>query len=131
MGPEHVRDDAGGVWITTGWIVGVIVYAGVLVTWHAGFTAAVPFVVIPPVLVILIAAGNLLGGRSTRRAPRFNRPDPGPPPPLRGGPAEPGSPRRRRGPTPTAPTAPRPGVPAPGDDPVPRSGGGAAHHPAG
>ncbi len=89
MGPEHVRDDAGGVWITTGWIVGVIVYAGVLVTWHAGFTAAVPFVVIPPVLVILIAAGNLLGGRSTRRAPRFNRPDPGPPPPLRGGPAEP------------------------------------------
>ena len=72
---ERVRDDAGGVWIMTGWVVGLIVYAGVVLAWHAGFTAAAPFVVIPAVLVILIGAGNLVSGRPRRSAPRFNRPD--------------------------------------------------------
>ncbi len=57
------------MWIKTAWVLGLLVYAGVLVTWHAGFTAATPFVVIPPVLVIMIGAGNLLSGRSSRRAP--------------------------------------------------------------
>jgi len=32
----------GGVWITTGWILGAIVYVGVVLAWHAGFTAALP-----------------------------------------------------------------------------------------
>jgi hypothetical protein len=91
MGRDHVRDDAGGVWIKTAWVLGLLVYAGVLVTWHAGFTAATPFVVIPPVLIIMIGAGNLLSGRSNRRAPQFNRPDPVPLPPLRGPAAPPPS----------------------------------------
>jgi hypothetical protein len=74
--PERVRDDAGGVWIVTGWVVGLVVYAGVVLAWHAGFTGAAPFVVIPAVLVVLIGAGNLVSGRRPgRSAPRFNRPD--------------------------------------------------------
>ena len=73
---ERARDDAGGVWIVTGWVVGLVVYAGVVVAWHAGFTAAAPFVVIPAVLVVMIGAGNLASGRRRGRpAPRFNRPD--------------------------------------------------------
>jgi hypothetical protein len=93
---DHVRDDAGGVWIVTGWIVGLVVYAGVVLAWHAGFTAAAPFVVIPAVLVVMIGAGNLLSGRSPGRpAPRFNRPDPVPLATLRRdgtAPADPGGP---------------------------------------
>jgi len=78
-GPDHVRDDAGGIWIVTGWVLGGLAYVGVVLTWSAGFTAAVPFVVIPAVLVFMIGAGNLLSGkRSGRPAPRFNRPDPVP-----------------------------------------------------
>jgi len=58
-----------------GWS-GLIVYAGVVLAWHAGFTAAAPFVVIPAVLVVMIGAGNLVSGRRPgRAAPRFNRPD--------------------------------------------------------
>ena len=94
MGPDPVRDDAGGVWIVTGWIVGLVVYAGVVLAWHAGFTAAAPFVVIPAVLVVMIGAGNLLSGRRHGRpAPRFNRPDPVPLSALRrdgASPADPG-----------------------------------------
>ena len=71
----RVRDDAGGVWIVTGWVVGLLVYAGVVLMWHAGFTAAAPFVVIPAILVVMVGVGNLLGGRSGRPAPRFRRPD--------------------------------------------------------
>jgi hypothetical protein len=66
------------VWIVTGWVVGLIVWAGVVVAWHAGFGAAAPFVVIPAILVFMIGAGNLIGGRPSRPAPRFNRPDPMP-----------------------------------------------------
>jgi hypothetical protein len=78
-GPDHVCDDAGGVWILTGWVLGGLVYVGVVLAWHAGFTAAVPFVVIPAVLVFMIGAGNLLSGkRPGRPGPRFNRPDPVP-----------------------------------------------------
>ena len=73
---DRDRDDAGGVWIVTGWIVGLIVYAGVVLAWYAGFGAAAPFVVIPAVLVVMIGAGNLVSGRRPGRpAPRFNRPD--------------------------------------------------------
>ena len=78
-GPDHVCDDAGGVWIVTGWVLGGLVYVGVVLAWRAGFTAAVPFVVIPAVLLFMIGAGNLLSGkRPGRPAPRFNRPDPVP-----------------------------------------------------
>jgi len=74
---DRVRDDTGGVWIITGWVLGGLLYVGVLVAWHAGFTAAAPFVVIPAVLVFMVGAGNLLSGkRPGRRAPQFNRPDP-------------------------------------------------------
>ena len=94
-GPDHARDDAGGVWIITGVVLGLIVYAGVVVAWHAGFTAAAPFVVIPAVLVVMVGAGNLFSGkRPGRPAPRFNRPDPVPLTSLRrdgGTPAAPGS----------------------------------------
>jgi hypothetical protein len=70
------RDDAGGVWIVTGWVLGLILYAGIVLAWHAGFTAAAPFVIIPAVMVVLIGAGNLVSGRRPGRpAPRFNRPD--------------------------------------------------------
>lgn len=74
--PGRVRDDAGGVWIWTGVVLGLLLYVGVVLAWHAGFTAAAPFVVIPAVLVIMVGAGNLVGGRrSGRSGPRFNRPD--------------------------------------------------------
>ena len=87
MRPGHVRDDAGGVWIVTGWVLGFLVYVGVVVAWHAGFTGATPFVVIPPVLLVMVAAGNLISGRRAGRpAPRFNRPDPVPIASLRGEP---------------------------------------------
>jgi hypothetical protein len=87
MGSARVRDDAGGVWILTGWVLGFLVYVGVVLAWRAGFTAAVPFVVIPPLLVVMIGAGNLISGRrSGRPAPRFNRPDPVPLASLRGDP---------------------------------------------
>ena len=78
-GPDRARDDAGGFWIYTGVVLGLVVYVGVVVAWHAGFTAAAPFVVIPAVLVVMVGAGNLLSGkRPGRPAPRFNRPDPVP-----------------------------------------------------
>jgi hypothetical protein len=87
MRPGRVRDDAGGVWIVTGWVLGFLVYVGIVVAWHAGFTGATPFVVIPPVLLIMVGAGNLISGRrSGRPAPRFNRPDPVPLASLRGAP---------------------------------------------
>ena len=76
---ERVADDAGGVWIITGWVVGCVLYAGVALAWSAGFSAAAPLVVIPAVLVVMVGAGNLISGRrSGRAAPRFNRPDPVP-----------------------------------------------------
>ena len=73
---DRTRDDTGGVWITTGWIVGALVYVGVFLAWHAGFTAAAPFVVIPAVLLVMVGLGNLAGGRRPGRSgPRFNRPE--------------------------------------------------------
>ena len=69
-------DDTGGVWIVTGWVLGFILYVGVVLAWIAGFTPAAPFVIIPLVLVVMIGAGNLIGGRSRRPSPQYNRPDP-------------------------------------------------------
>ncbi len=71
------RDDAGGVWIVTGIVLGVLVYAGIVVTVMAGFTVAVPLVVIPPVVIGLIGASNLLGAGHRPGA----RPGPRPPGP--------------------------------------------------
>ncbi len=58
-------DDAGGVWIITGLVVGAIVYAGMVLMMIAGFTVVAPLVVIPPVLAALIGANNLIGGGRT------------------------------------------------------------------
>jgi hypothetical protein len=67
-GPRQT-DDVGGVWIVTGWVVGLLVYAGVVLMAIAGFSAVLPLVVVPPVLLGLNAAGNLLGGRRHRSTP--------------------------------------------------------------
>jgi hypothetical protein len=75
------RDDAGGVWIVTGIVLGVLVYAGIVVTVMAGFTVALPLVVIPPVVVGLIGASNLLNGGRNPHARPGPRP-PGPDEPL-------------------------------------------------
>ena len=83
MGTPRIRDDAGGVWIWTGWALGALVYVGVVVAWHAGFAPALPFVVIPPLLLVMIGAGNWISGRRAHRPPpRFNRPDLGDPAPA-------------------------------------------------
>jgi hypothetical protein len=58
-------DDAGGVWIITGIVLGALLYAGIVLMEVAGFTAVAPLVVIPPVLLGLIGANNLLGGGRT------------------------------------------------------------------
>jgi hypothetical protein len=101
MGGARVRDDAGGVWIVTGWVLGCIVYAGVVLSWHAGFTAALPFVVIPPLLVVMIGVGNLVSGRRAHRPPpRFHRPD-----------------------LAAVPPGDAPGAPGPGAAPGPTAGG--------
>ena len=69
-GASRPRDDRGGVWIVTGLVLGAVVYAGMVLMVVAGVTAVVPLVLIPPVLVALIAANNLLGGgRSHGRSP--------------------------------------------------------------
>lgn len=71
------RDDSGGVWTTVGLIAGGIFYAGMVVMLFAGFTAILPFVVIPLVIVGLIGANSLLGGprRPERPPPKPIRPD--------------------------------------------------------
>ncbi len=56
------RGDTGGAWIVTAVVLGVLAYLGVVVMAVAGFTAVVPLAVLPPVLVALIGANNLLGG---------------------------------------------------------------------
>ncbi len=53
------------MWIVTGLVLGAIVYAGMLVMAAAGFTGVIPLVVVPPVLVAIIGANNLLGGGRT------------------------------------------------------------------
>ncbi len=74
------RGDAGGVWIMTGWVAGLLVYAGVVLMAVAGFTAVLPLVVVPPVLLALIGGGNLLGGRTHGQASRASNRSGGEPP---------------------------------------------------
>jgi len=61
-GDHRRRDDRGGVWIVTGIVLCALVYAGCVLMAVAGFTAVVPLVVVPPVLLGIIAANSLLGG---------------------------------------------------------------------
>jgi hypothetical protein len=63
------RDDAGGVWIVTGIVLGVLLYGFIVLMDVAGFTAVAPLVVIPPVLLGLIAANNLLRGSRSHGQP--------------------------------------------------------------
>jgi hypothetical protein len=63
--PRRTPDDTGGVWILTGIVLGVLVYVGMVLMLVAGFSGVAPLVVIPPVLLALIAANNLLGGGRT------------------------------------------------------------------
>jgi hypothetical protein len=63
---DHQRDDAGGVWINTGIVVGVLVYFGIVLMDVAGFTVIAPLVVVPPVMVALIIANHLIGGGRNR-----------------------------------------------------------------
>ncbi len=63
------RGEAGGIWIATGFVLGALLYAGIVLMAIAGFTAVVPLVVVPPVVAALIAGSNLLGGRPHRPVP--------------------------------------------------------------
>ncbi len=69
-GRHRRRDDRGGVWIVTGIVLGALVYAGCVVMAAAGFSAVVPLVVVPPVLLGIIAANSLLGGGRDHRRSR-------------------------------------------------------------
>jgi hypothetical protein len=63
-------DEAGGIWVRTGLVLGALVYVGILAMAAAGFPGAIPLVVVPPVLVGLIGAANLLGGGRSRGGAR-------------------------------------------------------------
>jgi hypothetical protein len=107
-GPKRHRDDEGGLWIRVGIALGVLFYGFMLVLWAAGFTAILPFVVIPLVLVALIGSNALLGGPRRRRQLE--------PRPI--GPTDRGD----------DPSAYRPGVPA--ADPAPGAANGRERPPA-
>ncbi len=65
----------------TGWVVGLLVYAGVVLMAVAGFSPVIPLVVIPPVLMAMIGANNLLGGgRGYGRSSAARSAGPGPAP---------------------------------------------------
>lgn len=68
-------DDTGGVWIVTGVILCILVYVAAVLMDIAGFTAVLPFVVVPPILLALIAGSSLLGGRNPGRR-RSTGPEP-------------------------------------------------------
>jgi hypothetical protein len=59
---DRHRDDTGGVWITTGVVLGIVLYAFIVLMLVAGFQAVLPLVILPPVVLGLIAANSLLGG---------------------------------------------------------------------
>jgi len=59
---RRATGDGGGVAIKTGVVLGILVYAGAVFLTVIGFHAMAPLVVVPPVLVVLIGAGSLLGG---------------------------------------------------------------------
>ena len=65
---DRHRDDAGGVWIVTAWVLCVIMYGFIVLMDVAGFTEVLPLVVLPPIVLGLIAANNLLRGGSSQRS---------------------------------------------------------------
>ncbi|HXW38206.1 MAG TPA: hypothetical protein VEJ44_00815 [Acidimicrobiales bacterium] len=68
--------DAGGVWIATGVVLGVLAYAAVVLMLIAGYTSVLPVVVVPIVLVVLIASANVFGGgRAYGRSPAPSDPE--------------------------------------------------------
>ena len=70
-GRRRTRDDSGGVWIATGVVLGVLMYGFIVLMDVAGFTAVLPLVVLPPVVLGLMVANNLLtGGRGYGRRAR-------------------------------------------------------------
>ncbi|MDA8147959.1 MAG: hypothetical protein M0Z93_04175 [Actinomycetota bacterium] len=79
---RRATGDGGGVAIKTGIVLGILVYGGAVFLTVIGFHAMAPLVVVPPVLVVLIGAGNLLGGgvHGSARSDRPARPvrPPGP-----------------------------------------------------
>jgi hypothetical protein len=81
--PRHSRhrDDTGGVWIATGIVLGLLLYALIVLMYVAGFSEVAPLVIIPPVLIGLIGANNLIGGgRHQGRPPGRVAPPPSPVP---------------------------------------------------
>jgi hypothetical protein len=50
------------VWINTGIVLGVLFYGFIVLMLVAGFQAVLPLVILPPVVLGLIGANNLLGG---------------------------------------------------------------------
>jgi len=73
---RRATGDGGGVAIKTGVVLGILVYAGAVFLTVIGFHAMAPLVVVPPVLVVLIGAGSLLGGgvHGSARSARPARP---------------------------------------------------------
>jgi hypothetical protein len=64
------------VWIATGVVLGILMYGFIVLMDVAGFTAVLPLVVLPPVVLGLMAANGLINGpRGGRRRPA---PAPGP-----------------------------------------------------
>jgi hypothetical protein len=98
---RHRVDDAGGVWIVTGIVFGILLYALIVLMDVAGFTPVEPLVVIPPVLVAMIGGNSLLGGGRTRGR---TAPAPQPAPGSEGD--------GRAGRPPTGPNGREPGGPA-------------------
>lgn len=70
---RRTTGDGGGVAIATGIVLGILVYAGAVFLTVIGFHAMEPIVAIPPVLIVLIGAGSLLGGgvHGSARPPRL------------------------------------------------------------
>jgi hypothetical protein len=68
------RDDAGGVWIVTAVVLGVIMYGFIVLMDVAGFTEVLPLVVLPPVVLGLIGANNLLRGGGSQGGSTGGRP---------------------------------------------------------
>ncbi len=63
---QRHRSDDGGIWVRTGWILGILFYLLMLVMYRAGFHVILPFIVIPPALAVMIAGNSLLGGPRRR-----------------------------------------------------------------
>ncbi len=58
----RIDDDAGGIWVKTGIVLGVLFYALTVVMLLAGVTSVLPLVIVPPALVLMIALNSIIGG---------------------------------------------------------------------